>query len=36
MDGFPHDEQWAMFSLTTPRGLLVEAAQEFDALLLQK
>lgn len=33
MDGFAHDEQWAMFSLTTPRGLLIEAAQEFDALL---
>lgn len=33
MDGFPHDEQWAMFSLTTPRGLLIEAAQEFDTLL---
>ncbi|MCB8953984.1 MAG: hypothetical protein H6650_18410 [Ardenticatenales bacterium] len=36
MDGFPHDEQWAMFSLTTPRGLLIEASQEFDALLLEK
>lgn len=34
MDGFSHDEQWAMFSLTTPRGLLVEAAQEFDQLLV--
>lgn len=36
MDGFAHDEQWAMFSLTTPRGLLIEASQEFDALLLEK
>ena len=36
MDGFAHDEQWAMFSLTTPRGLLVEAAQEFDTLLQEK
>ncbi len=36
MDWFPHDEQWAMFSLTAPRGLLIEASQEFDALLLGK
>ena len=34
MDGFAHDEQWAMFSLTTPRGLLIDAAEEFDELLL--
>jgi hypothetical protein len=36
MDGFAHDEQWAMFSLTTPRGLLTEASEEFDALLLEE
>lgn len=36
LDRFPHDEQWAMFSLTTPRALLIEASQEFDALLLEK
>lgn len=36
MDGFSHDEQWAMFSLTTPRGLLMEASQEFDAILLEE
>ena len=36
MDGFPHDEQWAMFSLTAPRGLLIEASHEFDVLLLEK
>lgn len=33
MDGFSHDEQWIMFSLITARGLLIEAAQEFDQLL---
>ncbi len=33
MDGFPHDEQWEMFSLNTPRGLLVDAAEDFDGLL---
>jgi hypothetical protein len=33
IDTFPHDEQWAMFSLTAPRGLLLEGAQEFDELL---
>ena len=36
LDSFPHDDQWAMFSLTAPRGLLVDAAQEFDALLLEE
>lgn len=36
MDEFPHDEQWALFSLTKPRGLLIDAAQEFDALLLEQ
>ncbi|MCZ7668019.1 MAG: hypothetical protein M5U34_12915 [Chloroflexi bacterium] len=35
-ESLPHDEQWAMFSLTTPRALLIEASQEFDALLLEK
>ena len=35
MDGFAHDDQWAMFSLTTPRGLLIDAAEEFDTLLQQ-
>ena len=33
MDGFAHDEQWEQFSLTDPHGLLIDAAQEFDALL---
>lgn len=33
LDGFPMDEQWAAFSLTNPQGLLVNAADEFDALL---
>lgn len=33
IDGFVHDEQWDMFSLTNPRGLLVDAAEEFDAIL---
>ncbi len=35
MDWFPHDDQWALFSLTAPRGLLIEASREFDTLLLE-
>ncbi len=33
IDGFEHDEQWAMFSLIEPRGALAVAASEFDTLL---
>ena len=33
MDYFPHDDQWALFSLYQGRGLLVEAAAEFEGLL---
>ncbi|MGH2536532.1 MAG: hypothetical protein ACRDHL_03975 [Candidatus Promineifilaceae bacterium] len=33
LDDFPHDPQWALFSLTSPRGRLIEAAEEFDKLL---
>jgi hypothetical protein len=33
MDSFPHDDQWALFSLTGPRALLIEGAREFDGLL---
>ncbi len=33
IDSFPHDDQWQMFSLTRPRGLLLDAAEEFDLLL---
>lgn len=33
IDSFPHDDQWEMFSLTQPRGLLLDAAEEFELLL---
>lgn len=33
LDYFPHDDQWDFFSLTRPRGLAIDAAEEFDALL---
>jgi hypothetical protein len=33
LDVFPHDDQWDFFSLTNPRGLMVNAAGEFDSLL---
>ncbi len=33
IDGFVHDEQWAMFSLIEPRGSLAVAATEFETLL---
>jgi hypothetical protein len=33
LDVAPLDKQWEFFSLTDPRGLLVEAADEFDQLL---
>jgi hypothetical protein len=33
MDGLPGDTQWLWFSLTQPSGKLVDAAEEFDALL---
>ncbi len=33
LDVAPPDRQWEFFSLTDPRGLLVEAADEFDQLL---
>lgn len=36
IDDFPHDDQWELFSLTDPRGLLVDAAAEFDALLVME
>jgi hypothetical protein len=35
MDYFPHDDQWALFSLYQGRGLLVEAAAEFEGLLVR-
>jgi hypothetical protein len=35
VDYFPHDEQWAFFSLSNPRGQMVNAAAEFAALLQQ-
>lgn len=34
LDEFPLDTQWELFSLTSPRGLLVDAADEFDRLLI--
>jgi len=33
IDDFPMDEQWALFSLTNPRGAMASAANEFEALL---
>ncbi|MGC9358460.1 MAG: hypothetical protein ACP5GX_11355, partial [Anaerolineae bacterium] len=33
LDYFPHDTQWDWFSLTRRSGRLVDAAEEFDALL---
>lgn len=33
LDSFPLGDQWEHFSLTNPRGLLAEAAGEFDRLL---
>ena len=33
IDSFPHDDQWQMFSLNQPHGLLLEAAREFELLL---
>lgn len=33
IDSFPHDDQWQLFSLSQPRGLLLDAAAEFDLLL---
>ncbi|MBI3242846.1 MAG: hypothetical protein HYZ49_11185 [Chloroflexi bacterium] len=33
LDSFPLDKQWELFSLTNPKGLLVDAADEFDSLL---
>lgn len=35
LDDFPHDTQWDWFSLTQQPGRLVDAAEEFDALLAQ-
>jgi hypothetical protein len=36
MDHFPHSDQWDWFSLTEHPGRLVDAAAEFDALLLEE
>ncbi len=33
LDDFPHDDEWDWFSLTEKPGRLVDAAEEFDALL---
>jgi hypothetical protein len=33
VDDLPVDQQWQEFSLTAPRGAMVEAADEFDRLL---
>ncbi len=33
LDDAPLDKQWEFFSLSQPRGLLIEAADEFDQLL---
>jgi hypothetical protein len=33
LDNFPHSDQWDWFSLTRKPGRLVDAAEEFDALL---
>jgi hypothetical protein len=34
LDDFPHSDQWDWFSLTEHPGRLVDAAEEFDALLM--
>jgi hypothetical protein len=36
LDHFPHSDQWDWFSLTEHPGRLVDAAAEFDALLLEE
>jgi hypothetical protein len=33
LDYFPHDVQWEHFSLTRQQGRMIDAAEEFDALL---
>jgi hypothetical protein len=33
LDDFPHDTQWDWFSLTRQPGLMVAAAEEFEALV---
>lgn len=33
IDDFPHDSQWDLFSLTKHPGLLIDASDEFDAVL---
>ena len=33
LDYFPHDAQWEWFSLTRQPGRMIDAAEEFDALL---
>jgi hypothetical protein len=35
LDDFPHSDQWNWFSLSQKSGRLVDAAEEFDALLQQ-
>ncbi|MBN1259623.1 MAG: hypothetical protein JXB35_02995 [Anaerolineae bacterium] len=35
LDAFPHGNEWDWFSLTEHPGRLVDAAEEFDALLMQ-
>jgi hypothetical protein len=35
LDYFPHSDQWDWFSLTKGHGRLVDAAEEFDTLLLR-
>lgn len=34
LDYFPHDTQWEYFSLTRQPGRLIDAAEEFEALLI--
>jgi len=36
LDDFPHSDQWDWFSLTRKPGRLVDAAEEFDALLWEQ
>ncbi len=36
LDYFPHDTQWEHFSLTRQPGQMVDAAEEFDTLLLSE
>jgi hypothetical protein len=35
VDDFDYDQQWQQFSLSNPQGLMMDAASEFDRLLVE-